>query len=103
MARVWKRLRPVSGLLIILVIAAPWHILATLRNPPYFDLTFRSVPGEYHGFLWFFFMNEQVLRFLNLRFPRDYDTVPRVWFWLIASGVAVSVERLLSGGGEAFV
>ncbi len=82
-AKVWKRLRPVSGLLIILVIAAPWHILATLRNPPYFDLTFRSVPGEYHGFLWFFFMNEQVLRFLNLRFPRDYDTVPRVWFWLL--------------------
>jgi 4-amino-4-deoxy-L-arabinose transferase-like glycosyltransferase len=82
-ARVWKRLRPVSGVLIILVIAAPWHILATLRNPPYFDLTFRSVPGEYHGFLWFFFMNEQVLRFLNLRFPRDYDTVPRVWFWLL--------------------
>jgi hypothetical protein len=42
----------------------------------------RSVPGEYHGFLWFFFMNEQVLRFLNLRYPRDYNTVPRVYFWL---------------------
>ncbi len=28
-------------------------------------------------------MNEQVLRFLNLRFPRDYDTVPRAWFWLL--------------------
>jgi len=81
--RVWKRLRPVSGLLIVLVIAVPWHVLATLRNPPYFDLTFHSSPGEYHGFLWFFFMNEQVLRFLNLRFPRDYDTVPRVWFWLL--------------------
>ena len=81
--RVWKRLRPVSGLLIVLVIAVPWHVLATLRNPPYFDLTFHSSPGEYHGFLWFFFINEQVLRFLNLRFPRDYDTVPRVWFWLL--------------------
>src|SRR5208283_2867675 len=33
-------------------------------------------------FLWFFVMNEQVLRFLNLRYPRDYNTVPRVWFWL---------------------
>jgi hypothetical protein len=41
-----------------------------------------SAPGEYHGFLWFFFINEQLLRFLNLRFPRDYNTVPRVWFWL---------------------
>ena len=41
----------------------------------------RSAPGEYHGFLWFFFMNEQVLRFLNMRYPRDYDTVPRLYFW----------------------
>ena len=52
-------------------------------KPPYFNFTFRSVPGEYHGFFWFFFMNEQVLRFLNLRFPRDYNTVPRVYFWLL--------------------
>jgi 4-amino-4-deoxy-L-arabinose transferase-like glycosyltransferase len=78
----WRRLRPFSGLLIVIAIAAPWHILATLRNPPYFDLTMHSAPGEYHGFLWFFVMNEQVLRFLNLRYPRDYNTVPRLWFWL---------------------
>jgi 4-amino-4-deoxy-L-arabinose transferase-like glycosyltransferase len=80
--RVWKQLRPFSGLAIILLIAAPWHILATLRNPPYFSLSMRSVPGEYHGFLWFYVINEQLLRFLNLRFPRDYDTVPPVYFWL---------------------
>jgi hypothetical protein len=82
-ARVWKRLRPLSGLAIILLIAVPWHILATLRNPPYFSFTMRSVPGEYHGFFWFFFINEQLLRFLNLRSPRDYDTVPRLYFWLL--------------------
>ncbi len=80
--RVWRQLRPFSGLLVILAIAAPWHILATLRNPPYFDFTLHSEEGAYHGFLWFFVMNEQVLRFLNLRYPRDYNTVPRVWFWL---------------------
>ncbi len=79
---VWRRLRPLSGLAIILLIAAPWHILATLRNPPYFSFAMRSVPGEYHGFLWFFFINEQLLRFLNLRYPRDYNTVPRLYFWL---------------------
>jgi hypothetical protein len=81
--KTWKRLHPISGIAIILLISVPWHVLATLRNPPYFDVTFRSAPGEYHGFLWFFFMNEQVLRFLNLRFPRDYNTVPRVYFWLL--------------------
>jgi 4-amino-4-deoxy-L-arabinose transferase-like glycosyltransferase len=80
--RTWKRLHPWSGLGIILLIAAPWHILATLQNPPYFDFTLRSLPGQYHGFLWFYFMNEQVLRFLNLRYPRDYNTVPRLYFWL---------------------
>jgi hypothetical protein len=81
-AAVWKRLRPVSGAVVVLLIAAPWHILATLRNPPYFSLSLHSGPGQYHGFLWFFFMNEQVLRFLNLRYPRDYNTVPRLYFWL---------------------
>jgi len=81
--KVWKRLRPWSGLCVMLLIAAPWHVLAMLRNPPYFDFSLRSVPGQYHGFLWFYFMNEQVLRLLNLRYPRDYDTVPRLYFWLL--------------------
>lgn len=81
-ARTWRRLRPFSGLLIVLLIAAPWHILATIRNPPYFSFTMKSIPGQYHGFFWFFFINEQLLRFLNLRYPRDYDTVPRLYFWL---------------------
>ena len=81
-AEIWKRLRPLSGLLVILLIAAPWHVLATLRNPPYFAFTLHSGPGQYHGFLWFYFINEQLLRFLNLRYPRDYNTVPRLYFWL---------------------
>src|SRR6266480_4222614 len=82
-ARAWKRLRPLSGLFVVLLIAAPWHFLATLRNPPYFAWTLHSGPGEYHGFLWFYFINEQLLRFLNLRYPRDYNTVPRLYFWLL--------------------
>jgi 4-amino-4-deoxy-L-arabinose transferase-like glycosyltransferase len=80
--RTWQRLRPISGLLIVLIIAVPWHVLAMLRNPPYFAWTLKSGPGLYHGFLWFYFVNEQLLRFLNLRYPRDYDTVPRLYFWL---------------------
>jgi 4-amino-4-deoxy-L-arabinose transferase-like glycosyltransferase len=80
--RTWQRLRPISGFVIAMVIAAPWHVLATLRNPPYFAWTLKSGPGVYHGFLWFYIINEQLLRFLNLRYPRDYNTVPRVYFWL---------------------
>ena len=80
--RTWQRLRPISGFFFALAIAAPWHILATIRNPPYFSFALHGGPGQYHGFLWFYFINEQVLRFLNLRYPRDYNTVPRLWFWL---------------------
>ena len=40
---------------VALVIAAPWHVLATLRNPPYFAFSMHSGPGEYHGFFWFYF------------------------------------------------
>ncbi len=79
----WRRLHVVSGAFIFLVIAAPWHIMATLRMPPYFDFTLHSGPGEYHGFFWFYFINEHLLRFLNLRYPRDYNTVPRLVFWLL--------------------
>jgi 4-amino-4-deoxy-L-arabinose transferase-like glycosyltransferase len=81
--RTWQRLYPVSGALIFLLIAAPWHVLATLRMPPYFNFTMHSGPGEYHGFFWFYFINEHLLRFLNLRYPRDYNTVPRAAFWLL--------------------
>ncbi len=80
--KTWKRLQPFTGMALLLAIAAPWHVLATLRNPPYFDLTMHSESGSYHGFFWFYFMNEHVLRFLNLRYPRDYNTVPRLYFWL---------------------
>ena len=79
----FKLLRPFSGLALVLLVAAPWHILATVRNPPFFDWTMHSAPGEYHGFFWFYFLNEHLFRFLNMRYPRDYNTVPRLWFWLL--------------------
>jgi Dolichyl-phosphate-mannose-protein mannosyltransferase len=80
--KTWRRFHLFTSTAIVLLIAAPWHILATLRNPPYFAFTLHSGPGQYHGFLWFYFINEQLLRFLNLRYPRDYNTVPRLYFWL---------------------
>ena len=80
-AETWRRLRPVAGMALLLAIAAPWHVLATLANPPYFDFTMHSERGSYHGFFWFYFINEHLLRFLNRRYPRDYNTVPRLYFW----------------------
>ena len=37
--------------------------------------------GESRGFFWFYFVNEQFLRYLKKRFPLDYDTVPFWLFW----------------------
>jgi 4-amino-4-deoxy-L-arabinose transferase-like glycosyltransferase len=68
------KLRLVSSALVFFAVAAPWHILAALRNPP---------QGNVRGFLWFYFVNEHILRFLNRRVPRDYDTVPLLLFWAL--------------------
>jgi 4-amino-4-deoxy-L-arabinose transferase-like glycosyltransferase len=80
--RAWQRIRPITGTLIITAICAPWIVLSTVNNPPYFDFTMQSEPGKYHGFFWFFFLNEHLFRYLNRRYPRDYNTVPRIAFWL---------------------
>ena len=66
------RLRLFSSFLVFLLIAAPWHLLAGIRNP---------AQGEARGFFWFYFVNEHFLRFLKKRFPADYDTVPLWLFW----------------------
>jgi 4-amino-4-deoxy-L-arabinose transferase-like glycosyltransferase len=79
----WRRLIPLRSALLGLVVAAPWHVFATLANPPYFFVSMKSGPGMYHGFFWLYFFNEHILRFLNLRYPRDYNTVPRFLFWTL--------------------
>jgi hypothetical protein len=66
------KLRIVSSTLVFLAIAAPWHILAAIRNP---------TQGSVRGFLWFYFINEHLMRFLNKRVPAGYDTVPLLIFW----------------------
>lgn len=81
----WRKLHLVPGLLLLLAITLPWHILAAVRNPPLLDFTLNAGPhfgGQFRGFFWFYFINEQLLRFLNQRWPHDYNTVPRIWFWL---------------------
>ena len=69
-----RRTKPLTGLLLFLVIAAPWHIFAGLRNTG-------GMNG--HGFFWFYFINEHVLRFLGRRIPRDYNKLPGYLFWLL--------------------
>ena len=70
--RRWRELKPFTGLLLFLAIAAPWHILAGLRNTG-------GMNG--HGFFWFYFVNEHFLRFLGKRYPKDYNRLPVGLFW----------------------
>jgi 4-amino-4-deoxy-L-arabinose transferase-like glycosyltransferase len=71
--RRWREFRIFGGVLLFLAIAAPWHIVAGLRNP--------NGP-EGHGFFWFYFINEHVLRFLGKRLPKDYNKQPALVYWL---------------------
>ncbi len=64
--RKWREFRIPSGLLLFFLIAAPWHILAGIRNPHFF---------------WFYFVNEHFLRFLGKRYPVDYNKVPAALYW----------------------
>jgi 4-amino-4-deoxy-L-arabinose transferase-like glycosyltransferase len=71
MTKGWRQLlkmRPITGSLLFLAIAVPWHALAIWRNEKFF---------------WFYFINEHFLRYLGKRYPADYDTVPLASFWLL--------------------
>ncbi len=63
-----KELRLLRGSVLFLAIAAPWHVLAGLRN---------------ENFFWFYFINEHVLRFLDLRAVKDYSNLPVWLYWLM--------------------
>jgi 4-amino-4-deoxy-L-arabinose transferase-like glycosyltransferase len=87
-----RQLHPFTSLLVFLAVAAPWHIFIGMDNPTQGhpgSITFTNghwtVPqptdGNVNGWTWFYFVNEHLLRYLNLRVPRDYDTVPLLLFW----------------------
>jgi hypothetical protein len=72
--RRWREFHLFSGLLLFFAVAAPWHILAGLRNPAF---------GDHHGFFWFYFVNEHFLRFLGKRIPKDYNKLPGYLYWTL--------------------
>ena len=63
---VLKEFRLPLGAVLFLAITAPWHL---------------AMGWAHEGFLWFYFINEHVLRFLNQRHPIDYAPLP-LWLFL---------------------
>jgi len=81
--RRWRVLRPFTGTLLFLLIAAPWHILCGIYNPDQ-GHPFGNHPtfGNVHGFFYFYFINEHYLRFFGQRYPHDYNKMPGIFYWL---------------------
>ena len=80
--RRWREFHLLSGSLLFLAIAAPWHVMAAIRNPDHgHPVGNVPSPGHVHGFLYFYFINEHVLRFLGKRYPHDYNKQPWWVFW----------------------
>jgi 4-amino-4-deoxy-L-arabinose transferase-like glycosyltransferase len=64
----WRTLHAFPGALLFLALAVPWHWLAALRN---------------ERFIYFFFINEQFLRFLGKHDPPVLWSLPVVTFWAL--------------------
>ncbi|MFZ1939703.1 MAG: ArnT family glycosyltransferase [Terracidiphilus sp.] len=81
--RRWKALRPVTGPLLFLAIAAPWHIACGIINHDQgHPVGNHPTIGNVHGFFYQYFINEHVLRFFNMRYPHDYNKMPFAAYWL---------------------
>jgi 4-amino-4-deoxy-L-arabinose transferase-like glycosyltransferase len=81
--RRWRSLKPLTGGLLFLLIAAPWHILAGLANPGQgHPVGNHPTPGNVHGFWYFYFVNEHLFRFIGGRWPHDYNKLPFAAYWL---------------------
>lgn len=65
---VLKRLQLIPGIVVFLVVAAPWHLAAGFSNK---------------GFFWFYFVNEHFLRYLGQRYPNDWAAMPVWLFWVL--------------------
>src|SRR5208337_2970210 len=82
--RRWRLLKPVTGPLLFLAIAAPWHILCGLANPDQgHPIGNHPTFGNVHGFWYFYFLNEHVFRFTGSRFPHDFNKLPFAAYWLL--------------------
>jgi 4-amino-4-deoxy-L-arabinose transferase-like glycosyltransferase len=75
------KLHLLASTAVFLIIAAPWHILAAIRNPPIGLPTNLSLPAA-GGWAWFYLYNEHIARFLSKRIPHDYGLTPVWLFWL---------------------
>ena len=61
-----RRLADPLAVAILLALAVPWHVVVGVRHP---------------DFVWFYFVNEHLLRFFDARVPHDYHT--GAWWYFL--------------------
>jgi len=66
-----RGLRPLLGVAVFLLLAAPWHLLVAWRHP---------------GFAWDYVVNQHLLFLLDKKLPRDSegDTLGRFWMMFLS-------------------
>lgn len=94
--RLLSRLRLVASTAVFLAIAAPWHILAALRNPAISLPAGLGLPAT-GGWAWFYLYNEHFARFLGKRIPHDYGLTPVWLFWTYLAIWAMPWAAFLPG------
>jgi len=83
-----REMELLKGIPLFFLVSAPWHILVALRN---------------EGFLWFYFVNEHLLRFINKRHLIDYAPLPvylfiamvAVWLFPWSSFLPLAIAKCL--------
>jgi 4-amino-4-deoxy-L-arabinose transferase-like glycosyltransferase len=70
----FRRLRPLLGLMILLLVAGPWHVAVALEHP---------------GFAWDYLVNQHLLFLLDKKLPRDSEGDPLTVFWGMFLGRAL--------------
>ena len=78
-----RKLHLLASSAVFVLIAAPWHVLAALRNPAITMPAGLGLPAR-AGWAWFYLYNEHIARFLGRRIPHDYGQTPVWLFWLYA-------------------
>jgi 4-amino-4-deoxy-L-arabinose transferase-like glycosyltransferase len=98
---VWKRMHWFSGLLVFLLVAAPWFVLVIKANPEFFDRFFiyehytrftTTVHGRYQP--WYYFVPVLLLGMLPWTFLM-FDTLVRTWKNSVQQVKVFSPERFL--------
>lgn len=98
---VWKRMHWFSGLLVFLLVAAPWFVLVIKANPEFFDRFFiyehytrftTKVHGRYQP--WYYFIPVLLLGMLPWTLLM-FDTLLRAWKGSVQKAKEFSPERFL--------